>query len=148
MPSKEAAFRKLPIAPPDDGKIPYEWLIPGIGRQLALMKPVDRKVASPDAAKRKLVALKKHAKITGPRPVEPICRADIGQVQALNLLGEPPWRPRPRRDFPMKTRPGSMAWHNASTLPINWNGASPARPIPELAVEAVRGGAGRRHRLG
>jgi hypothetical protein len=30
----------------------------------------------------------------------------------------------------MKTRPGSMAWHNASTLPINWRGASPARPIP------------------
>jgi hypothetical protein len=59
----EAAFRKLPIAPPDDGRIPYEWLIPGIGRQLALMKPVDRKVASPDATKRKLVALKKHAKI-------------------------------------------------------------------------------------
>jgi hypothetical protein len=59
----EAAFRKLPIAPPDDGRIPYERLIPGIGRQLALMKPVDRKVASPDATKRKLVALKKHAKI-------------------------------------------------------------------------------------
>ena len=57
----EAAFRKLPIAPPDDGRIPYEWLIPGMGRQLALMKPVDRKVASPDATKRKLVALKKHA---------------------------------------------------------------------------------------
>ena len=55
------AFRKLPIAPP--GGIPYEWLIPGIGRQLALMKPVERKVASPDATKRKLVALKKHAKI-------------------------------------------------------------------------------------
>ena len=59
----EAAFRKLPIAPPDDGGIPYEWVIPGIGRQLALMRPVDRKVASPDATKRKLVALKKHAKI-------------------------------------------------------------------------------------
>jgi hypothetical protein len=56
----EAAFRKLPIAPPDEGGIPYEWLIPGIGRQLALMKPVDRKVASPDATKRRLVALKKH----------------------------------------------------------------------------------------
>jgi hypothetical protein len=55
----EAAFRKLP----DDGKIPYEWLIPGIGRQLALMKPVDRKVATPDATKRKLVALKKRAKL-------------------------------------------------------------------------------------
>ena len=55
----EAAFRKLPIAPPDDGRIPYEWLIPGIGRQLALMKPVDRKVASPDATKRRLVALKR-----------------------------------------------------------------------------------------
>ena len=51
----EAAFRKLPIAPADDGRIPYECLIPGIGRQLALMKPVDRKVASPDATKRKLV---------------------------------------------------------------------------------------------
>ncbi len=59
----EAAFRKLPIAPADDGRIPYECLIPGIGRQLALMKPVDRKVASPDATKRKLVALKKHAKL-------------------------------------------------------------------------------------
>ena len=59
----EATFRKLPIAPPDDGRIPYEWLIPGIGRQLALMKPVDRKVASPAATKRRLVALKKHAKI-------------------------------------------------------------------------------------
>jgi hypothetical protein len=59
----EAAFRKLPIAPPDDGGIPYEWVIPGIGRQLALMRPVERKVASPDATKRKLVALKKHAKI-------------------------------------------------------------------------------------
>lgn len=59
----EAAFRKLPIAPPDEGGIPYECLIPGIGRQLALMKPVDRKVASPDATKRRLVALKKHAKI-------------------------------------------------------------------------------------
>ena len=58
----EAAFRKLPIAPPDDGRIPYEWVIPGIGRQLALMKPVDCKVASPDAAKRKLGALKKHPK--------------------------------------------------------------------------------------
>src|ERR1700730_13461485 len=44
------------------GGIPHEWLIPGIGRQLALMKPVDRKVAPPDATKRKLVALKKHAK--------------------------------------------------------------------------------------
>jgi len=72
----EAAFRKLPVAPPDDGNIPYEWVIPGIGRQLALMKPVDCKVASPDAAKRKLGALKKHAKIlcedmsamTGTRP--------------------------------------------------------------------------------
>jgi hypothetical protein len=58
----EAAFRKLPIAPPVDRKIPYEWVIPGIGRQLALMKSVERKVASPDAAKRKLGALKKHAK--------------------------------------------------------------------------------------
>jgi hypothetical protein len=54
----EAAFRKLPIAPPDDG-IPYEWLIPGIGRQLALMKPVDCKIASPDAAKRKTRSLEK-----------------------------------------------------------------------------------------
>jgi hypothetical protein len=59
----EAAFRKLPIAPPDDGKIPYELLIPGIGRQLALMKPVDHVVASRDATKRKLGALKKHAKM-------------------------------------------------------------------------------------
>jgi hypothetical protein len=42
----------------------------------------------------------------------------------------------------MKTRPGSMAWHNASTLPIA------GTTDPELAVEAVRGGAGRRHRLG
>ena len=54
----------------------------------------------------------------------------IDCVQALNLLGEPPGHPRPRRDFPMKTRPGSMDWHNASTLPIMWRGASPARPIP------------------
>jgi hypothetical protein len=30
---------------------------------------------------------------------------------------------------------------------INWRGAAPARPIPN-SVEAVRGGAGRRHRLG
>ncbi len=30
----------------------------------------------------------------------------------------------------MKTRPGSMDWHNASTLPINWRDASPPRPIP------------------
>jgi hypothetical protein len=36
----------------------------------------------------------------------------------------------PEGIFPMKTRPGSMDWHNASTLPINWHGASPARPIP------------------
>jgi hypothetical protein len=55
----EAAFRKLPNASPADGRIPYEWVIPSIGRQLALMKPLDRKVASPDATKRKLVALKK-----------------------------------------------------------------------------------------
>jgi hypothetical protein len=26
----EAAFRRLPIAPPDDGRIPYEWVIPGL----------------------------------------------------------------------------------------------------------------------
>jgi hypothetical protein len=37
--------------------------------------------------------------IPGSRPVEAICRADIGQVQALNLLGEPLWRPAARRDF-------------------------------------------------
>jgi|HubBroStandDraft_3_1064219.scaffolds.fasta_scaffold168292_1 cold shock CspA family protein len=34
------------------------------------------------------------------------------------------------RDFPMQTRPESMDWHNASTLPINWRDASPARPVP------------------
>jgi hypothetical protein len=59
----EAAFRKLTIVPPDDGKIPYEWLIPCIGRKLALMKPVDRKLASADVTKQKLLALKKRAKM-------------------------------------------------------------------------------------
>jgi hypothetical protein len=59
----EAAFRKLPIAPPDDGGIPYESLMPGIVRGLALMKAIDRKVASRDAAKRKLLAMQKHAKM-------------------------------------------------------------------------------------
>jgi hypothetical protein len=34
-----------------------------------------------------------------------------------------------------------MDWHNASTLPIMWRGASPGTTDPELAVEAVRGGA-------
>jgi hypothetical protein len=58
----EAAFRKLPIAPPDDEHIPYESLLPGIVRQLALMKPVDCKVVARDATKRKLIAMKKPAK--------------------------------------------------------------------------------------
>ncbi|PNE10298.1 MAG: hypothetical protein CR217_15155 [Beijerinckiaceae bacterium] len=89
----EAAFRKLPIAPPDDGRIPYEWLIPGIGRQLALMKPVDRKVASPDATKRKLVALKKHAKI--------LCE----DMSAMALL---PLKPRTRRRCACTARQSSI----------------------------------------
>jgi len=59
----EAAFRKLRIAPPDDGGIPYELLMPGIVHELALMKAVDRKVVSRDATKRKLLAMKKHAKM-------------------------------------------------------------------------------------
>ena len=55
----EAAFRKLPIAPADDGRIPYEWAILGIGRQLALMKPVDRKVAFAGRHKAKISRLEK-----------------------------------------------------------------------------------------
>ena len=81
----EAAFRKLPIAPPDDGRIPYEWVIPGIGRQLALMKPVDRKVASPDATKRKLVALKKHAKLVALKEHAKILCEDMSAMALLPL---------------------------------------------------------------
>jgi hypothetical protein len=59
----EDAFRNLPIAPPDDKRIPYESVILGIGRQLSLMKPVDRGVVPREATKRKLVALKKCAEM-------------------------------------------------------------------------------------
>ncbi|MGC2221548.1 MAG: hypothetical protein WA624_03855, partial [Methylocella sp.] len=38
--------------------------------------------------------------VTGPRPVEAICRANIGQVQALNLLGEPLRRSAAPKGFP------------------------------------------------
>jgi hypothetical protein len=41
-----------------------------------------------------------------------------------------------------------MAWHNASTLPNQLARRVAGTTDPELAVEAVRGGAGRRHRLG
>ena len=48
-------------------------------------------------------------------------------MQALNLLGEPPWRSAAPKGFPDEDAAWiAMDWHNASTLPINWRDASPA----------------------
>ena len=122
----EAAFRKLPIAPADDGRIPYERLIPRIGRQLALMRPVERKVASPDATKRKLVALKKHAKI--------LCE-DMSAIALLPLKlriliveiahAENPKLPPPAgRGAPQK----SLAMQVARTVAEHFYGLTGTRP--------------------
>jgi hypothetical protein len=58
----ESAFRKLPFAPPVEGQIPYTLCMPGIVRQLSLMKPLSRRFASGGDTTRKLVALKGLAK--------------------------------------------------------------------------------------
>jgi uncharacterized protein (DUF1800 family) len=81
--------------------------------------------------------------VTGRRPVEAKCRADIGQVQALNLLGEPLWRPAAPKGFPDE----DAAWIDGLAQRLDVANQL-ARGIagttdPELAVEAVRGGAGR-----
>ena len=121
----EAAFRKLPIAPPNDGRIPYELLIPGIGRQLALMKPVDRKVASPDATKRKLVALKKHAKIL----CEDMSAMALLPLKLRILIVEiaqenPKLPPRAGRGAPQK----SLAMQVAPSVAEHFYGLTGTRP--------------------
>jgi uncharacterized protein (DUF1800 family) len=72
----------------------------------------------------------------------------IDCVQALNLLGEPPWRPAALKGFSDE----DAAWIDglAQCLDVaNHVGRRVAGTTdPELAVEAVRGGAGRRPRLG
>ncbi len=50
----EAALRRLPIAEPTPGGIPYCDLIPGIARQLMLMARADRYPADPAAINRDL----------------------------------------------------------------------------------------------
>ena len=51
--------------------------------------------------------------------------------------------PRPRRDFPMKTRPGSMGLAQRLDVANQLERRVAGTTDPELAVEAVRGGAGR-----
>jgi hypothetical protein len=59
----EAAFRKLPIAPPVGPGIPYDTLIPRIAHELSWMRPIGRNVASERKAIRKLITLKKKAHV-------------------------------------------------------------------------------------
>ena len=69
-------------------------------------------------------------------------------MQALNLLGEPPWRPAAPKGFPDE----DAAWIDGLAQRLDVANQLARRGAgttdPELAVEAVRGGAGRRHRLG
>ena len=69
-------------------------------------------------------------------------------MQALNLLGEPPWRPAAPKGFPDE----DAAWIDGLAQRLDVANQLARRVAattdPELAVEAVRGGAGRRHRLG
>ena len=64
-------------------------------------------------------------------------------MQALNLLGEPPWRPAAAKGFPDE----DAAWIDglAQRLDVANQLArrAAATTDPELAVEAVRGGASR-----
>jgi len=59
----EDAFRSLPIAPPTGMGIPYEWLIPGMGRQLSLMKPVSHQRSPCESTKRRLIDLQRNARL-------------------------------------------------------------------------------------
>jgi uncharacterized protein (DUF1800 family) len=59
-------------------------------------------------------------------------------VQALNLLGEPLWRPAAPKGFPDV----DAAWIDGLAQRLDVANQLARR------VEAVRGGAGRRHRLG
>jgi hypothetical protein len=81
----DAAFRKLPIKPPD--KLSSEMLIPGIARELALMRGAERpteagvaalkrhaEAASSAATKKEIAALKKHAE---------------GLIEAIDALHKP-----------------------------------------------------------
>ncbi|MGB8899500.1 MAG: hypothetical protein WCC90_09915 [Methylocella sp.] len=74
--------------------------------------------------------------VTGPRPVEAICRANIGQVQALNLLDEPPWRPAAAKGFPDE----DAAWIDGLAQRLDVANQLARRVAattdPELAVEA------------
>src|ERR1700732_2985799 len=70
------------------------------------------------------------------------------KVQALNLLGEPPWRPAAPKGFPDE----DAAWIDGLAQRLDVANQLARRVAgttdPELAVEVVRGGAGRRHRMG
>ena len=75
----EAAFRKLERVPNDDSGpgIPCETLIPGMGRQIAHMKPIDRTdphqaLSTPEEAARQLALVAKRA------------RSLLASVEALN----------------------------------------------------------------
>ena len=57
----DAELRSLPIWRPGDGRLSYKSTIPGIVRQLALMKRVKHEAYSAEATKKKLISMKKHA---------------------------------------------------------------------------------------
>jgi hypothetical protein len=99
----EALFHELPIAPPHGQGIPYAMLIPGIGRQLALMKGVDPKPQRRHDTRCKLMTMKRHARVLcedipamAHLPLElrlsvlQMARAEIPDLVPMTRKGAPP----------------------------------------------------------
>jgi uncharacterized protein (DUF1800 family) len=67
----------------------------------------------------------------------------IDCVQALNLLGEPPWRPAAPKGFPDEDAARIDGLAQRLDVANHVARRVAGTTDPELAVEAVRGGAGR-----
>jgi hypothetical protein len=64
----EAAFRALPISSPGRGRIPVEWTLPELVRELASMRYHKREGRPWGVTNKKLVAMKKYAKAIRDEP--------------------------------------------------------------------------------
>ena len=119
----EAVLRKLPIAPASDQGIPYATLIPGIVRQLALMKSVACKPAS--VPMRRLSAINRHAKALCGSMAMPAClpldlRLLVVQLAHANI----PDLPAGSKGAPAKVHARKVAW----TVAEHYYGLTGNRP--------------------
>ena len=104
----EAVFRALPISRPRDGRIPVEWTMPELVRELATLRDHKRQGSTWNETKRKLLAMKKYANAV--LKDDPLAIAHfpfelrilVGAVADAEFPGPPSGRGQPQKTLARK----------------------------------------------